>query len=269
MKDFPKVSIITVVYNGCRYLQEAMDSVFIQDYPNIEYIIVDGGSTDGTLDIIRDNESRIDRWISEPDGGIYDAMNKGIALASGEIIEFLNADDILYPGVISMVVTAMGENPESKYTCGPVDLIDQFGSILGRATPLTPMQRFKRRFYEMPCCHLAMFVGKEIYQEQGLFDISFRLRADYDFWLRLITRGIYSCDLSFVLGGFRQGGVSGGKETFRESRLVLIKHGVGRCEREYVYYRSMTRIWLAKKLPKNILNWIKRFTLSQHKYGDI
>jgi len=269
MSSSPKVSIITVVYNGQKHLQEAMESVFVQDYPNIEYIVVDGGSTDGTLEIIRENESRIDRWISEPDRGIYDAMNKGIGMASGEIIGFLNADDLLYPGVVSGVVEAMGENPEEKYTCGPVDLIDQEGVVVGRSTPFCQQQRDDRKYLEMPCPHLSVFVGRDLYCDNGLFDMRFLLRADYDFLLRLMNVYAECCDLQFPVGGFRNGGVSGGLKTWHETRSVLKKHGVARWYRLYVFCRSLMRSFIGRKFPKWIVRYLKRFTVSQNQYGPV
>lgn len=267
MTSYPKVSIITVVFNGRQHLLEAMASVFTQDYANLEYIIIDGGSTDGTVEIIRENQERVDHWISERDGGIYDAMNKGIALASGEIIGFLNADDILYPGVVSGVVRAMGENPEYKYTCGPVDLIDKNGTVFGRSSPLLPQQRWERRYIEMSCPHLSMFVGRNLYREYGAFDASFSLRADFEFLLRLMRGNVECCDLPFVVGGFRCGGQSGGIKTWRESRSVLKRHGVRRWYREYVFCRSMARTFLGRYVPAPIVNYIKRFTVSQNQYG--
>ena len=91
--DRPLVSIVTVVYNGAATIERTIASVLGQSYPNIEYIIVDGGSTDGTLDILRAHEDRVDLWVSERDGGIYDAMNKGVALCTGEWVGLINADD--------------------------------------------------------------------------------------------------------------------------------------------------------------------------------
>jgi len=99
----PLISIVTVVYNGAKHLEQTILSVLKQSYPNVEYLIIDGGSTDGTLEIIRQYEEAIDYWISETDKGIYDAMNKGISLASGDYIVFLNADDWYERGAIESV----------------------------------------------------------------------------------------------------------------------------------------------------------------------
>ena len=111
MTNYPKVSIITVVYNGIEFLEETIKSVIAQTYPNIEYIIVDGGSKDGTLDIIKKYEAHISKWISEPDKGIYDAMNKGIDLATGDWQNFLNAgDSFVDNNVLEKIFTTNLEN---------------------------------------------------------------------------------------------------------------------------------------------------------------
>ena len=96
LTNTPLITVVTVVYNGVEFLEKTILNVLGQDYPNIDYIIIDGGSTDGTLDIIRKYEDKISKWISEPDQGIYDAMNKGIKLATGEWINFMNAGDYFY-----------------------------------------------------------------------------------------------------------------------------------------------------------------------------
>ena len=105
------VSIITVVYNGEKYLQQTIDSVVNQSYRNIEFIIIDGGSTDGTLDIIKANEESVSKWISEPDEGLYDAMNKGIRLSRGEIIGMINSDDWYELDAVKIMVEAFLNNP--------------------------------------------------------------------------------------------------------------------------------------------------------------
>jgi len=112
-KSRPLVSIVTVVYNGEKYLEQTIRSVINQRYDNIEYIIIDGGSTDGTLDIVEKHEKMIDYWISEPDEGIFDAMNKGIKICRGELIGLINADDYYAPNAIERVVSCyLKEKPD-------------------------------------------------------------------------------------------------------------------------------------------------------------
>ncbi|MCB0383237.1 MAG: glycosyltransferase, partial [Psychroserpens sp.] len=114
MTKEPLISIITVVFNGEKYLQQTIDSVTNQTYKNIEYIIIDGGSTDETLNIIKANESHIDFWISERDNGLYDAMNKGISKAKGELIGMINSDDWYELNAVETVVNTYLKNPEKR-----------------------------------------------------------------------------------------------------------------------------------------------------------
>ncbi|WP_218140451.1 glycosyltransferase family 2 protein [Ectothiorhodospira marina] len=265
-QEKPLVTIITVVFNGSRHLAGAMDSVFSQDYTNVEYIIIDGGSSDGTLDLIREHQARIDYWRSEPDEGIYDAMNKGIELARGDVIGLLNADDILYPAAISRIIEAMGGEAKEKYTCGAVDLIDETGAVYGHSRPFEKTIRERRRYLEMPCPHLSVFVGREVYERIGAFDTQFRLRADYDFLLRAIESNAPCTDLDFAVGAFRSGGSSGGMATWLETRRVLQTKGINSFYTNYIFIRSVTRSWLAGALPPTITSIIKRFTISKNNY---
>jgi glycosyltransferase involved in cell wall biosynthesis len=182
----PKLSIITITRNSERYLRETIDSVISQDYPDIEYIIVDGGSTDGTLDIIRDfaaMDRRI-RWISEPDEGISDAMNKGIGLATGDVVAHIHSDDY-YAGsdVFSSVATAFRQNPEALWLTGGEYIVDERGAQIREI-------RVRRYGYrKLVRCnfilHPATFVRMEGFRAAGLFDLRRSYAMDYDLWLRL------------------------------------------------------------------------------------
>ena len=109
MANSPRISIITPTYNAARYLEQTMESVAAQGYPDLEYIVVDGGSTDATLDMVRDRPELVTTWISEPDKGISDAFNKGISMATGEIVGIINADDYYHPGALAVVARAACE----------------------------------------------------------------------------------------------------------------------------------------------------------------
>ncbi len=132
MPESPLVSIITPSYNQGRFLLETIQSVLSQDYPNLEYIIVDGGSTDGSLEIIQHYASQLTWWVSEPDQGQTDAINKGFAHAKGEILAWINSDDTYLPGAVSEAVTFLIAHPEAALVYADANLIDEQGSILGR-----------------------------------------------------------------------------------------------------------------------------------------
>lgn len=203
-RRLPLVTVITVVYNRRKYLKGAIRSVLYQTYPNVEYIIIDGGSTDGTLNIIREYEGKIDYWVSEKDNGIYDAMNKGIQLSVGQIIGILNSDDWYEIYAIERVVDTMRTSSEIGLVHGAMNRWSHDGrleSTYGR----------KERYSDIlfiPFNHPTCFFRKEVYEKLGTFDTSFRTAADYDFSLRFKKAEYKSIYIDDVLANFRKGGVT-------------------------------------------------------------
>jgi len=204
-----KVSIITVVFNSAGTLKDCIDSVAAQDYPFVEHILVDGGSKDGTVDIIRANETRVARWISEPDHGIYDAMNKGIRMASGDIIGILNADDFYpSPGVISTIVQTMQDKGvDSCY--GDIDYVDAKALDqtvrAWRSGPFKKGMFFRGRFP----AHPSFYVKRKVYDLLGLFNTDLHLAADFELMLRFLEKNaISTCYIPQVLVKMRAGGAS-------------------------------------------------------------
>lgn len=174
----PLISIITVVRNGERYIEQTILSVLDQSYDNIEYIVIDGGSTDGTLDIIRKYEDRIAYWTSEPDHGIYDAMNKGIKASSGILINLLNADDYLEPNAVQTIVDEFLNINRACIIYSDVYYIDERYSVKARFyCTITP-------WVGMTMNHQSMFVHREVYNRIGLYDTQYKLSSDYDFFVR-------------------------------------------------------------------------------------
>ena len=181
----PLFSIITVVHNGKINLEQTIQSVISQSWSNIEYVIVDGGSTDGTLDIIRKYEDRIDHWISEPDKGIYDAMNKGLSLASGDLIAFLNSGDWYNPGVLEKVAEEYLRNKNGDLViAGKWTLIFE---DLDLEIHVSPSLKFS---LGIPISHPAMFVPRNVYEKFGKFDLQYRYGADFDMLVRFYLRGV-------------------------------------------------------------------------------
>jgi glycosyltransferase involved in cell wall biosynthesis len=184
-----KVSIITVCFNSSRTIRDAIESVLSQDYSPIEYIVVDGGSTDGTAEIIRQYGSRIRTFVCEPDKGIYDAMNKGIGLATGEIVGFLNSDDFYIDShVVTDLVGAMERNSVDAVFA---DLIYVDKSDVGRIRRYYDSSRWnpKRfRFGWMPA-HPTLLVKRECYVRCGLFSLGYQIAADFEMLVRLFHRG--------------------------------------------------------------------------------
>ncbi len=176
------VTIVTPCLNAARFLEQTILSVLGQDYPHIEYIVMDGGSTDGTIDILRKYEDSLD-WESAPDGGTADAINRGFALGKGKILAFLNADDVYYPHAVSAAVRTLRENPEAAGVYGDAWWIDENGD---RIAPY-PVRDFDRALLERECfiCQPASFFRREPFESTGGLDPDFNLTFDYDFWLRL------------------------------------------------------------------------------------
>ena len=173
-----KISIITIALNAERYLEQTIASVVNQTYSNREYIIVDGGSTDGTLDIIKKYESEIDNWISEPDKGIADAMNKGIDLATGDYILFLHSDDYLVnSSVLERASEYLGDRFDIFFFQVLHDIHGQ--NQVSRNRPLGWLTNFK-----MGSCHQGQLCSIKLFQRIGKFDTSFKIDMDYDFILR-------------------------------------------------------------------------------------
>ena len=193
-----KISIITVCFNAVSTIKDTIDSVLNQNYPEIEYIIVDGASTDGTVEIIRSYGNRIAKFISEPDEGIYDAMNKGISLASGNIVAILNADDFyINSQVISKVVKAFRESG-ADIVYGDIVIVHPENTEkvvrYWKAGKYRPGS-FKWGWHPP---HPAFFVKRKIYEKYGVFDLEFkRVAADFEIMARFMERyrvkmGLYS-----------------------------------------------------------------------------
>ncbi len=220
----PNISIITVVYNGADYLALTIQSVVNQTYNNIEYILIDGGSTDGTVDIIKNYDNAINYWVSEPDEGIASAMNKGIRASSGDYILFLHADDYLLGNdVIKTVVSYIDDGcdiaafniifqkEEEKIECRPRG----FNSWLN----------FKTGLY-----HQSVFCSRAIFETLGGFDESYKIAMDYEFWLRAYRQGTKPEIFDYTVTCMRDTGISSKKDwhsmkqRFVEERRVHVKH---------------------------------------------
>ncbi len=205
-----KVSIITATYNSVHKLQRAIDAVAQQDYPDLEHILIDGGSTDGTLELIQKNQERIAHVISEKDNGIYDALNKGIHLATGHIIGFLHSDDVFEnEKVISTIVQKFKEcNADVVY--GNVTYLSHSDGKkrLVRYWASSPFDPKSLKFGWMPP-HPTVYCKREVYEDCGLYDASFRIAADYDFILRLFQNPKYKkVHIPNVLVNMDMGGIS-------------------------------------------------------------
>jgi glycosyltransferase len=215
-----KISIVTVSYNSAEFIETTIKSVLEQDYDNFEYIIIDGGSTDGTLEIIKKYSDQLAYWISEPDGGIYEAMNKGITQTTGDIVGMINSDDYYLPNAFKLVNKAFKGKTLNEYIFwGDVEY-----ELLGRVKGWRP-QNLKRGAFAP---HPSMFCPKCIYERIGLYDTSFRLLGDYDFMYRAIHKySIKPLYLPEVIAFFREGGLADSNivACLRDELKVKLRYG--------------------------------------------
>ena len=183
----PLVSIVTPSFNQARYIEATIQSVLGQDYPRIEYIVVDGGSTDGTLDVIRKYEDRLAHWVSEKDKGQTDAINKGFARATGEILAWINSDDTYEPGAVSAAVNYLMEHPEAGMVYADCNFINEQGRVIGKFGSAQTDHRLLRQGYvHIP--QQTMFFRADLWRQVGPLDPSFYFAMDYDLWTRLAAR---------------------------------------------------------------------------------
>ena len=255
--NHPKISIITVVYNGALYIEQTIKSVIDQDYKNTEHIIIDGGSTDGTQDIIKKYEQHLAFWVSEKDSGIYNAMNKGWRKATGDVIGILNADDYYLEGTLFKVAKA--------FTEAKVDVV--YGNLLkhrniGSKTYLReefPNISIMER--TMGIFHPSSFVVKKVYQDLEGYNEQYKLSSDYDFLLRAY-KGNYTFEyLNEALTVFRIGGVSNTNcSSYKEGYQILLENN---SEYAPAMKRAIYRCYYKKTYKKIIQTIVTIFGLQK------
>ena len=253
-----KVSIITVTYNSEKYLKDCIDSVVIQNYPNIEHIVVDGGSTDKTVDIIKSYGNKISKWLSEKDGGMYDALNKGMKMATGDIVGILNSDDMLYSqnGITEIVKCFQDKQVDSVY--GDLAYVEQEETrrVL-RYWKGFNYKRLRFLFGWMPA-HPTFYVRKEIIDQLGGYETHYFSACDYEFMLRyLYKHRISSHYLPKLVVKMRVGGASN----------VTMSRRLRANRRDYLAMKSneiplplvVSVLKPLRKLPQFYSHFVQRF----------
>lgn len=238
-----KISIITTSYNSAATLRDTMDSVLRQGYTDYEYIVVDGASKDGTIDIIREYEPRFEgrmRWVSEPDCGIYDAMNKGIAMATGDVVGLLNSDDFFTSDDILATIARELTSPDAPDAIyGDVHYVDE--KDITRIVRYYSSRDFTRKHMRMGYmpAHPSFYVRRECYEEYGAFDTSYRVAADFENLLRLIyvneinTRYIAKDFVTMRMGGASSSGLKSYKRIIQDHFRAYRSNGV---QPNYILY---------------------------------
>ena len=223
MKNNPKISIVTVTKNSEKHLEENIESLSNQTFRNFEHIIIDGKSTDNTIKIIKKNSDKIDKWISEPDQGLYYAMNKGINISTGEIIGILNSDDIYFPNALEIVNNYFSSDNKLDFLFGTV----QKHKLMHGYFP----KKIKWTFGFYTTHSVGFFIKRSSQFKVGLYDTQYKFSSDYDLFYRLIVkekmRGT-STKKNEILGKFRRGGLSSQikyLDFLRENNKIRINNG--------------------------------------------
>lgn len=268
-QELPLVSVIVAVFNAGQTIQQCIDSVANQTYPNKQLIIIDGGSTDDTLDIIRQNSEKVNFSISEKDRGIYDAWNKGLVQARGDWICFLGADDYLYDEQVieKMITKIQFLPPEIQIAYGQVALFDDAGNqkeVLGQE-----WSEIKQQFKQIMCIpHPGVFHRHTLFEQYGNFNAEFRIAGDYEMLLRVLKNGDAYSVMGLIIVAMRVGGVSSKPtnaiNSFKEIRLAQKIHGQKSINKVLFvrmfkeYLRKALWTILGEKCAKKTLDFMRR-----------
>jgi glycosyltransferase involved in cell wall biosynthesis len=245
LSNRPLVSIITVCLNSQRTIQRTIESVLNQTYQNIEYLIIDGCSTDGTLDIINKYIDKISYFKSEPDYGIYDAMNKGISFANGELIGMINSDDWYENDTVENVINCYSEVHNEVVLYGLMKLFKNGKLWMIKSNCHLFLN-------EGMINHPTCFVSKSIYKNYGFFDLKYKYSSDYDFMLRLIRRDVKFVQIEKILANMDQYGISfDNLDALKETYSILYKYG-NMPFRELVvrHFEIYIKLWYKKIFGK-------------------
>jgi len=243
-----KISIITVVWNNANTIRDAIDSVLNQTYENIEYIVIDGASSDGTIDIVKNYGDKISKFVSKKDNGLYDAMNKGIKLATGDIIGILNSDDVYFDKYVIENVVKRFEEKLVDSVYGDLYYVEE--NDLNKVQRYWKSSDFKQggfaKGWHPP--HPTFFVKRKVYEKYGLFNLEMKVSADFELMLRFLEKyDISTTYLPKVLVRMRTGGESNKsiKNIIAGNKSILKafdKNGIKVNKLMYVFYRFIPKI---------------------------
>jgi glycosyltransferase involved in cell wall biosynthesis len=266
MLQQPLISIIMAVYNGEKYIEQAMLSVLNQTYSNIEFIIIDGGSTDGTVGIVKKYNHRLHYWISEKDSGVYNAWNKGLAKATGNWISFVGADDFLYNNTViedSIKDLNHAISNGTRYVYGKVNLLTASGERVIAVWGDDWATSKKNIFRYMSVTHCGAFHHKEMFTEHGVFDETFRITGDYEFLLREFSKGHDALFIDRTIAVMHAGGLSANLK----SKLTVAQENIKALElnKQSITFHHKIQIYKAR-----LANFIGKYigTKTLHKASD-
>ncbi|MCB0192836.1 MAG: glycosyltransferase [Anaerolineae bacterium] len=263
----PIISVITINYDRLEDLRKTFHSVISQSYSYIEYIIIDGGSQDGSLSFLQENDNQISFWVSEPDDGIFDAMNKGAAAATGDWIIFMNAGDIFYShNTLSEVAPHLGDYTDVVYGATELVTINQSN----QEVRLYPPQELSNIWREIPATHQSVLIRREV-QTDFLFDTSFTWCADHDLLIRLYAQGYRFKKVQTIISRFD---TSGGKQRdsaiYNRERWRLSRHGSNPVKRHSYYMYEYFKFLFLKHVVVKVRNALpNEWVLALRRYRGV
>jgi glycosyltransferase involved in cell wall biosynthesis len=248
------VSIITPSYNQGKYLDETMRSVLEQDYPHIEYLVIDGGSTDNTVDVIRSHENKLAYWCSEKDRGQTDAINKGFARAKGQILAYINSDDTYNPGAVRQAVNYLREHPDVGVVYSDLNFIDANSRVIGKfPAAQTDLRKLRRGYVHVP--QPATFFRADFWKQVGPLDSTFFFAMDYDLWVRLAAVTKLQYLPGPIWANFRMHldakTINADERCWPEMLRVHYRDGGS-------FFSPIVAKYYARKLAAPLLNWWRR-----------
>ncbi|OHB97750.1 MAG: hypothetical protein A2W74_10090 [Planctomycetes bacterium RIFCSPLOWO2_12_38_17] len=252
-----KISVIIPTFNSAKTVEDTIKSIISQNWPDIQVIIQDGGSTDGTKDIVDRYPVAMFGWDATPDNGIYDAMNKGINRATGEVVAILNSDDVWLPGTLKRVAEVFSRNPDVGIVSGSIEVWEDLPN--GARVVLKSSLLHLRT--GMTIQHPATFVRRNVYERVGLFNTCYRIGADYDFVLRCLEANIPCIILNDILVRMRAGGKGGSTFNFddwtirRSHKLSSVINETCICANSFAQY--LTRQVVLKIFGRKILSALR------------
>jgi len=264
VRALPRISVVTPSFNQGPFLERTIHSVLDENYPNLEYIIIDGGSTDGSVEIIKRYERHLAYWVSEPDRGQSNAINKGLNRATGTILTWLNSDDYYVPGALEIIATAAGAHPEAGAYVGAGDIVDASGTVIHHHVPPsvisleTMYQWIRGEFFMQPSC----FFRDTAWRAVAPIDESIHIAFDLDLWMRMAKAGQTFVTIDRLLS--KSLSHPGAKTTayinlsIVDIAIVAIRHGGEHVVRQHLDDMAIRLSWSEPNLEKILNNPVLR-----------